>query len=565
MKLRYLHLQGVPPLEDASITFQQSSVLSNPLAVHFVAGVNGTGKTSLLQTITETLLSLARERAALPFPMTLAYDLGNGNRRTILLIVPPAQDGEITLVEFEDVLPPDADWRTLTRLNWKTGFERSTYSVRNHYTGGDLPGAGSIEAYIPSTLIVYTSGSILSWQQLFFDEAISTLINVEIPESSEETIERPLKWDVWKEYDHLRRTVDPKTPVPQLAPELDITYNTLRYGVLMSSEQIKLALCAVTLYQVIHHWAQAEEQESDKYPDKGFGNLLKEVDWIAPTALNLTINFQPERLTTDQSAQLYDLIQLANRVRREPEPGTRRLLSFDIQTAIPSNLHFRNENIVTTGQIVHALYEILGGGQSTPYKVFKTLYDWQQTGLLTDLTLAIQKDKVEDLILYDWLSDGERMFLGRFSLIYLLQDDDDAFIIFGEPETHFNDVWKRRLMEIVYRSLGQRASEVLISTHSSIVLTDVPSSQIILLVKGESGVTEVIDLRNPTFGADPSDIMINVLDTGYAGGVYSSDLINKALERANPEELVRLLEEVSPGYWRFRIRDLLNQLNDPSH
>lgn len=338
----------------------------------------------------------------------------------------------------------------------------------------------------------------------------------------------------------------------------------------MSNEQIKLAVCALALYEAIRSIKQQttdeEKLESDqiklRYPDKGFRTLLNEIDWENTISLNLTVDFQPDKIIRTHSIQLYDLFLIANRVRREPEPGTHRLLSFDLKSVVPEKIDFKTPDLETAALTIEAIYQILGGSEATPYSVFQKLYEWQQSGLLVDINFVIRKKKVPVSILYDWLSDGERMFLGRFALIYLLQDDDDSLIIFDEPETHFNDVWKRRLMEFVYRSLEQRNSEVLISTHSSIVLTEVPSNQIVLFVKNKDSQTEVVDLRNPTFGADPSDFMVSVLDTGQAGGTYSIGVIKEAIKRKDPDELQRLLEIVSPGYWRFRIRDVLESIKD---
>jgi predicted ATPase len=42
--------------------------------------------------------------------------------------------------------------------------------------------------------------------------------------------------------------------------------------------------------------------------------------------------------------------------------------------------------------------------------------------------------------MFDELSDGEQVFLGRMALFYLMQGRDDALILLDEPESHFNDV-----------------------------------------------------------------------------------------------------------------------------
>ncbi|TAK35597.1 MAG: hypothetical protein EPO30_11835 [Lysobacteraceae bacterium] len=191
------------------------------------------------------------------------------------------------------------------------------------------------------------------------------------------------------------------------------------------------------------------------------------------------------------------------------------------------------------------------------YNFLVELKDW---GALTQVDLVLRKSDLSDEILDRHLSDGEYALLSRIALLLLLGQPESLFLL-DEPETHFNDVWKRELVDTLATVLDKRASTVLLTTHSSITMSDVPTSQVVLLNKDESGLAQVVDFRAPMFGADPSDIMINVLGTGRAGGVYSARILREALERSDPKELAELLEIVGPGYWRFRIRDRLESLN----
>ena len=69
---------------------------------------------------------------------------------------------------------------------------------------------------------------------------------------------------------------------------------------------------------------------------------------------------------------------------------------------------------------------------------------------------------------YEELSDGEQMVLGRMALFHLLQNHHDALLLLDEPETHFNDKWKREIVDIIDDAIGNTANDVLISTHSSL-------------------------------------------------------------------------------------------------
>ncbi|MFD2013402.1 AAA family ATPase [Acinetobacter vivianii] len=84
---------------------------------------------------------------------------------------------------------------------------------------------------------------------------------------------------------------------------------------------------------------------------------------------------------------------------------------------------------------------------------------------------------------YEELSDGEQMVLGRMALFHLLQGQQDALLLLDEPETHFNDKWKREIVDIIDDAIGHTNNDILISTHSAIVLSDVFNNEIVMVQK----------------------------------------------------------------------------------
>jgi ABC-type cobalamin/Fe3+-siderophores transport system ATPase subunit len=204
--------------------------------------------------------------------------------------------------------------------------------------------------------------------------------------------------------------------------------------------------------------------------------------------------------------------------------------------------------------------------------VFEQLADWQrqEPQLLTKVNLLMERPQKEDgeakppLHTWDWLSDGERSFIGRMCL-FMLFGEDESLILLDEPEVHFNDYWKRHIVSMMHQVFeGKEKSDkshVLIATHSSISLSDVPSADVLILKRPGllTSSTKPPDIQ--TFGADPSDIMVHVFDAPHAMGEYSVDEIENWLEDAyeiSEKERRRFLQEklkqVSPGYWAYRIR-----------
>ena len=210
-----------------------------------------------------------------------------------------------------------------------------------------------------------------------------------------------------------------------------------------------------------------------------------------------------------------------------------------------------------------------------PIDVFRKLCAWRRSGLITGMQWIVRKLDTDDLLLYDQLSDGEREFLGRLALLHLLESrpDDadageaqDALVLLDEPETHYNDVWKRELVAIIGDVLHQHASQVLISTHSSIALTDVFDEEITLLEKREDGI-RVVPVRISTFGADPSEIMVRVFGAPESIGCRSLQWLDEKLDEARtwgPErahEPRHLVRQVGPGFHRSEFRGILKRLS----
>lgn len=166
------------------------------------------------------------------------------------------------------------------------------------------------------------------------------------------------------------------------------------------------------------------------------------------------------------------------------------------------------------------------------------------------------------LHLFQWLSDGEQSFLGRLCLFSLL-GTAQALVMLDEPEVHFNDYWKRQIVRLLDQMLKGRATHTLITTHSSIALTDVPREDIVILKREGKYTSDFSHPRMQTFAADPSDILVHVFGAPYATGAYSVEQIKEVTGRrisargkfkAQRDELERLSRKVGPGYWSFLVR-----------
>ena len=214
----------------------------------------------------------------------------------------------------------------------------------------------------------------------------------------------------------------------------------------------------------------------------------------------------------------------------------------------------------------------------TPILFFEELLAWKRQGALQEIRLVVKKKDLDDLLLVSSLSDGEFLYLGRYALLLMLRDIPDCLVLLDEPETHFNDQWKVELVKDITHLLNIKSddstvggNEVVIATHSDLTLTDADQQQVYIFheeVSVRRGVTEKrISVSNPTispFAASRGDISKGLFQTTNAIGTYAKELIESALTKGDKTEIEELLEVVGTGFYRFRLRERLAQLEEAS-
>jgi hypothetical protein len=172
MKLRYLRVEHYPPLTDLAVTFSTTSPLERAFSLHFVVGVNGTGKTHLLQALCEIFLAAADWRPP-HFPSSLIYELGTNEatRRTVILDAPGTRSLSSLWVAERFVFPNEAP---------KDTFESVIRSLRSNISDralgftpliapGTWPGGTSTPnlAALPRAVLAYTTGHLAPWCALW--------------------------------------------------------------------------------------------------------------------------------------------------------------------------------------------------------------------------------------------------------------------------------------------------------------------------------------------------------------------------------------------------------------
>ena len=201
------------------------------------------------------------------------------------------------------------------------------------------------------------------------------------------------------------------------------------------------------------------------------------------------------------------------------------------------------------------------------------MLELNQAGLFDDVLLRLRSQPAHQadvenegvdigVLRYEELSDGEQMVLGRMALFHLLQNQHDALLLLDEPETHFNDKWKREIVDIIDDAIGDTANDVLISTHSSIVLSDVFNDEIVMVEKTAQG-TGVRSVGELTFATDPSALMMTIFDAEDSIGKRAQEYIETKLKQTTGTaediaDLEQLIARMGTGFYRSELRTLIN-------
>jgi len=627
MRLRYLHLPRCGPLADTAVVFGRESLIEDTLhlprrgALNFVVGVNGSGKSSILRTLYRIFVALSRrERPALP--VTLAWDrqVGQGTR-TAVLHTTNQRDRRPFFATLAQVPAGTnaSDWETLTQAlgDGKAHPLAEDLDIEHGEASIQIPVSAGL---LPKRLIAYSSGAEDAWMELDRNELHPTEDDTEPPPAE---AERPPGWDMEQELeDALRRTgqipdelqeklatnrmLDSQTPDDahlRIRPP-DLRLAGIVLALLQAAKELKDTGGDRALEALRRRFLQ--DRAEQRRPQDG-RRVLNEIDWFRPTHLSLVYRDTDDRTDTRQRQELFCLLALADTVVAQPGGRMRAVVSLGpsedislserLRDSFPLGLPGRGveriieriDDVPTGAEAVLRIFSADEQLDSVSLDVFTRLRDWQRSGLLDEVTLTIQRlhrsgperwaepeaddqapnqDDVEHagddvLVTYDQLSDGEQMLLGRMGMISLLSGQDGSLMLLDEPETHFNDVWKREIVEMLDMGLLEETqANVIVATHTSIALTDAFAAEVTVLDKTD-GQISARGVRGGLFGTDPGEVNMNLFRADSSTGRRSELILERLLKTdwaGKEQALEQILNVLGSTFHRAELRAILKRL-----
>lgn len=526
MKLISFQIDQYRVLQDIKINFDRKSSVEAPTphqgySLDFLAGVNGTGKTTVLQVLAKLFATLHTENYNFPIPVELTYSIKD-------------QAGEEKIIVVSNI---GSDDEQIARDNLI------------HTIGEEEPRSEKMRSEIlPTQVVVYTTGSEIAWrEELGLESAFIREAQIGV-------------YDLEKEDDRYLRELPGYYPFEN--PEDDESDFDPDHNVLFIYEN---RFPLVTLCGLLASIKDEHDTGKDKQVLQPVLDTV-EIDDLRSFSLRIR---KHQNLTPVSQWEIIQ--QLENIADQIIQSGADRLLIFNVEQQLTNYQEDKSTSIF--------------GIYDTPIELFKNLnllYEHRPfyDPPLQEVNVFLRKRASESdelnggqvpaetstmLHLLDWLSDGERSFLGRTALFALFRADN-LLIILDEPEVHFNDVWKREIVYMLDQIMAGCASHAIISTHSSIALTDVREEDILVFrrfgqyVEGEEAVKQP-GIR--TLGADPSDIMVHVFGTNFASGKHSVSFIRENIAAAKSrEELETLQGMISPGYWYYRVQLEMEQFQE---
>jgi predicted ATPase len=502
---------------------QPETMLENGCSIRFLVGKNGTGKTNILRFLASIFLAIEEDyrrprpnSPAYTIPYRLVYELHG------------------TQIEI------NSKGKGRSGVTFTIGDEK----LRD---AGDIP---SRDLILPANVLIYTSGDYRDWQNLFQPGS---------PEEEKDNENTDVDWNTRRPEDErppnwVEIQIEPKlsesdfedpnvisaeeTSIPENLPDIqgssamfDIVMprgflSSYRRVTLVGASQLKIALLAALLDNQQHN------RETSALHD-----ALSEVN-VRLLAFSLQVHL------TDAAPiyreQLSDLYSFSSQPIQQWED---QLWVYDLNLAEP----------LSGKTVLQRLTEKL---MESPFNFYQMLVNLQENGILRQANLVIEytpdnrSGQARRVLLSDDLSDGEFAFLSRMGLIYLLNEKECLFLL-DEPEVHFNDDWKRNLVDSIERALTipeKTESEVILTSHASIVLTDAYPDEIILMTY--LGQEDNIPL---TFAAEQGEVLRILFDSERSVGRRAMRNVEDVIKNGSIQDLEALLEQVGPGYYRFKI------------
>lgn len=194
-------------------------------------------------------------------------------------------------------------------------------------------------------------------------------------------------------------------------------------------------------------------------------------------------------------------------------------------------------------------------------ELYRKLYDSPYLEI-KDLGFFYTVNDDKETLEEQFMSDGENAFLCRYAILYLLSKyDEKALILLDEPETHFNEHWKKYFLDIVCETLKATKHDVFIATHSAMLVTDAKPNELHRF-ENDDGEFRCTSSTINMYGANIIDIGQILFKMEGSVGERVKKELDTVLKNGTIDDIKNKINEVGPGEYRWKLRSKLKQLEE---
>lgn len=220
-------------------------------------------------------------------------------------------------------------------------------------------------------------------------------------------------------------------------------------------------------------------------------------------------------------------------------------------------------------RIISVMLDILFNKvRNNPYVFFEQFCNAFKQNKIDKCGFLYELNGKDETFEEQFLSDGENGFMSRYALLFLISKttNEKFLILLDEPETHFNEHWKRYFLKLLCDVLAKKNADVFVATHSAMLVSDVKKHELHRFELNDNEIVSNDYLLN-SYGANIIDIGQILFKMEGNIGERAKDEIENLLNSNSEKDIAKikkLLEEVGPGEYRWRLRAKLLELKKQS-
>jgi len=188
------------------------------------------------------------------------------------------------------------------------------------------------------------------------------------------------------------------------------------------------------------------------------------------------------------------------------------------------------------------------GVRDNPYVFFEQFCNAFKQNKIDRCGFLYELNGKDETFEEQFLSDGENGFMSRYALLYLISKttNEKFLILLDEPETHFNEHWKRYFLKLLCDVLAQKDTDVFVATHSAMLVSDVKKHE---LHRFELNDNEIIsnDCLLNSYGANIIDIGQILFKMEGNIGERAKDEIEKLLNSNSKKDIENVYYLIQGG------------------